>query len=637
MKNNFVLVMIAIISLLAIAIVSAEVTQTNNIYYGTIADDGSLITTNTPITNFNVIGFICGNNDCSNVTGTLWNGAALNSGSNSQINLIYPTNLEQDGYGVFFYKDGYFPYEVKSNWSGTGSVTAGIRYLTKKVDCQVPINHLIISTNGTNVSVSVTLDSGVSSPVQNAGPLNYTPNSIAYLYAVNSIVNFSFIGPKNISISENVSLPASESREVFASTNLAAGQYTIQAESNTNDSKCINSIPTMLSSNLLISGNLTNGTLPLISILSPQPINYTNSTILVQLHSVNATSVLYNWNGTNVSYTAPVYANFSEGKNTLYAYAINNLTTAIASVTFFVNTSSLGNQTNQTDTTPPASITNLHLISKGMSYINWGWTNPTDSDFSEAIIYLDGINVANTSNNFYGAISLQPDSNHTITINTKDFSGNINFSNVSDTEITDNQSNNTDTTPPASITNLHLFLAGTSFLDWVWNNPNDSDFSLAIVYINGINVENTSNNYYNAQGLQSSTSYNITINTEDFSGNVNYTNVSDTETTLSNPSNNPGGGGGGNGGSGLHPRTFTSPVGATNISIPTPQEDNPIGPAKLQTSSTNWLLWLILFLLVNLAILIAIMFIVLGKPRKKQNNQKSFNNTDNVFRVKPLA
>jgi len=214
---------------------SAEVSERNNGFYGIINDDGSLTETQTRINDFNAIGFVCENDDCSNIAGTLWNGEVQNSGNNHEMTLKYPTKLQGAGYGIFFYKDGYFPYEVKSNFYGTGQANNAVRYLTRKANCQIPINHLIVSHNGTNVTVSVTLDAGVSSPVQSAGPLNYIPSSIANLYAVDAVVDFRFIGAQNISISKNVNLPASESREVFASTNLAAGQYIIEVESNAND------------------------------------------------------------------------------------------------------------------------------------------------------------------------------------------------------------------------------------------------------------------------------------------------------------------------------------------------------------------------------------------------------------------
>ena len=90
-----------------------------------------------------------------------------------------------------------------------------------------------------------------------------------------------------------------------------------------------------------------------------------------------------------------------------------------------------------------------------------------------------------------------------------------------------------DTTPPASVTNMANQSAGTTWIYWTWTNPSDSDFSQAIIYIDGDNEANTSNNYYNATGLSSGTSYTITVHTKDTTGNVNDTDVNNTASTLS--------------------------------------------------------------------------------------------------------
>jgi len=92
-----------------------------------------------------------------------------------------------------------------------------------------------------------------------------------------------------------------------------------------------------------------------------------------------------------------------------------------------------------------------------------------------------------------------------------------------------------DTTPPAAITNLANKSAGTTWIYWNWTNPADADFNSSIIYINEINVANTSNNYYNKTGLLSGVNYTIRINTMDTSNNTNYTNVSNTARTISIP------------------------------------------------------------------------------------------------------
>ena len=78
------------------------------------------------------------------------------------------------------------------------------------------------------------------------------------------------------------------------------------------------------------------------------------------------------------------------------------------------------------DTTPPGSITNLMNSSYDYSYIRWVWNNPSDSDFSYTMIYVDGVWSANTSLQFYNAIGFSGDQSHTISTHTVDTSGNIN-------------------------------------------------------------------------------------------------------------------------------------------------------------------------------------------------------------------
>jgi hypothetical protein len=88
-----------------------------------------------------------------------------------------------------------------------------------------------------------------------------------------------------------------------------------------------------------------------------------------------------------------------------------------------------------------------------------------------------------------------------------------------------------DTTPPASITGLSSPSKSTDWIYWTWTNPADADFAENIIRIDGTNVANTSNNFYNATGLAQNTSYIITVHTKDTNNNINGTNVSDMVTT----------------------------------------------------------------------------------------------------------
>ncbi|MBS3113215.1 hypothetical protein J4418_03980 [Candidatus Woesearchaeota archaeon] len=84
----------------------------------------------------------------------------------------------------------------------------------------------------------------------------------------------------------------------------------------------------------------------------------------------------------------------------------------------------------------------------------------------------------------------------------------------------------TDTHPPGRVTNLTNQSVGTNWIYWTWTNPSDADFNSTIIHLNGINIVNTSNTYYNATGLNSDFLYNITLNTKDNSGNINTSAIS---------------------------------------------------------------------------------------------------------------
>jgi PGF-pre-PGF domain-containing protein len=184
------------------------------------------------------------------------------------------------------------------------------------------------------------------------------------------------------------------------------------------------------------------------------------------------------------------------------------------------------------DTTPPASVEELKESSFGSSWIKWTWINPTDADFSHAMIYIDSTLTTNTSNGYYNATTLSEGTTHTIGIKTVDNSGNVNPLLVNDTAQT------TDRTVPASITGLQENGSGSDWINWKWVNPSNTDFSRVKVYLNGSFITDTSDksvNSYNATGLFDGDIYTISILTVDASGNINPTWVNDSATTLKLP------------------------------------------------------------------------------------------------------
>ncbi|MDY6964431.1 MAG: hypothetical protein SVM80_00465 [Halobacteriota archaeon] len=92
-----------------------------------------------------------------------------------------------------------------------------------------------------------------------------------------------------------------------------------------------------------------------------------------------------------------------------------------------------------------------------------------------------------------------------------------------------------DTTPPASVTGLSNNTYAQTYINWVWTNPNDSDFSHVMVYIDSVWKTNTSSPSYNASGFSASESHTISTRTVDATGNINGTPVSHTATTAPEP------------------------------------------------------------------------------------------------------
>ncbi len=85
-------------------------------------------------------------------------------------------------------------------------------------------------------------------------------------------------------------------------------------------------------------------------------------------------------------------------------------------------------------------VSGVYVSSYGQGYITWSWSNPSDSEFNQSIIYLDGSNVLNTTYTSFTASNLAAGTTHTITILTQSKSGVINPNGVSYAYTTESQS-----------------------------------------------------------------------------------------------------------------------------------------------------------------------------------------------------
>ena len=171
----------------------------------------------------------------------------------------------------------------------------------------------------------------------------------------------------------------------------------------------------------------------------------------------------------------------------------------------------------------------------GDSLIRYGTElgNYTLSASNESFVLEHSITLTGLSGNI----------NYYYVVNSTDQSGNSNESN----EYSFTTAALSDTTSPASISDLDEIDQGTTWMLWNWTNPHDPDFNYTAVWINGeLKANITSPEHsYNATGLDPDTTYEIGTRTVDNLGNVNSTWVNDTAKTLTpvnqSPISNPNG------------------------------------------------------------------------------------------------
>lgn len=190
------------------------------------------------------------------------------------------------------------------------------------------------------------------------------------------------------------------------------------------------------------------------------------------------------------------------------------------------------NCTKVIDVDAPGSVKNLKAIANGPTWITWNWTNPNETDFAHSTVYRSlyylsgGKNITNPP---FNATGLSQGQEETLTVFTADTRNNMDYLlGVSSTASTSNGA-----IPPGPITSLKNVSKGASWIYWTWKNPTDLDFSQNIIYLNGMNLLNTSNSSYNATGLAAATIHNITIYTMDNSGGINTAGVTNLSMTLS--------------------------------------------------------------------------------------------------------
>jgi hypothetical protein len=148
-----------------------------------------------------------------------------------------------------------------------------------------------------------------------------------------------------------------------------------------------------------------------------------------------------------------ILINFTGTKNQVFrglSFTVNG-TLPKEPGTYFVTAEAFNNSVDfyLSDSVPPSSVTNLLNASAGVTWIYWTWTAPADTDFSKAIVFLDSVEKTTTPNAFYNATGLQSNSSYTLTVHTKDSSGNINNTDVNLTA---------STIPPTGLTSTNVLI-----------------------------------------------------------------------------------------------------------------------------------------------------------------------------------
>jgi hypothetical protein len=191
------------------------------------------------------------------------------------------------------------------------------------------------------------------------------------------------------------------------------------------------------------------------------------------------------------------------------------------------------NSTNATnDSVAPSAVSYLQ-IKRGPNWINWSWDNPQDKDFSYAIIYIDGKFKTNVKSpkSYYNMTGLASNKQYRIGIRTADLSKNINLNWVNGS--TSTLPKPKDLLPPDKVWYLEATVDRT-WINWTWENPADTDYSYANVYVDSNFAGNVSKskNYYLLKNLEPDSTHTISVRTVDKNKNINLNSVDDIATTL---------------------------------------------------------------------------------------------------------
>ena len=355
--------------------------------------------------------------------------------------------------------------------------------------------------------------------------LNYTESISPNEYPI-IFYNISLVYPNTTFIQTIKSNNTINLSYVWNSIEAGDGSYRIEVKACDNQNQCSSGRSQIFT---------IDNTRPIISFVSPTEISGStlNNRSNIQVNVTSTDSyfdririLLYNSSQEIIQvvslFSSPAFWNF----------------TNLADGTYYFNATALdlANNLNSTETrniTIDTSGPNVQFVSpttpEGEYLQDWIYVNVTAADIPSGLknitiyLYNSSNNLINSTTNTTSPLQINFTNlaYDTYYLNATAYD-NLNNLNSTETRIIV-LSLTPDTTPPATITDLSSNVINYTSINWQWTNPVDEDFYYAILYLNGVNIINTTYNYYNATELTCNTAYNLTIYTKDHAGNINTT------------------------------------------------------------------------------------------------------------------
>ena len=246
-------ILLIILTFLIVLNSAAAIRYVNYEFKQGIISNSQLSLTGNSVNGVDVIGFVCGDAACNTITDVLWNGAVLNSGTSSSIQLTYPETAPAYSWGVYYFKQGYIPVESNPTWWGTNLNDPQGPYdviLAKKDICRAPIDSLNVANEVQPniplvINVGAGLDAATHSAIQSAGPLAYIPPGFQDYYSVKTNISLKIYDSLNNTVEEQtqiIDIPYSGAISTnFSWTPAVPGNYIAAVSTEVIDGKCLSS------------------------------------------------------------------------------------------------------------------------------------------------------------------------------------------------------------------------------------------------------------------------------------------------------------------------------------------------------------------------------------------------------------